>query len=81
MLDASKIRDLMIVGLLTKIIEVASSGQGQFETNLVSNCYAMLESTKAHLQGEDAVIDENIAAQFMVDDDDDDNNGTGGSTV
>ena len=78
--DAAKRRDVMISALLTKVIEIASVGNGTYETNLVSNCYAMQSAVKAHLMGETAEIDENIANQFVIDDDDDDD-GNGGQTV
>lgn len=72
MLDAKKIKDLQIVGLLTKVIELASSEPETFYQQLVSTSYAQLSAIKEHLQGDAWQGDENIAAKYDLTDDDDD---------
>lgn len=72
LLDAKKIKDLQIAGLLTKIIELASSETEVFYQQLVSTSYAQLSAIKDHVQGEAWQSDEDIGAKYDITDDGDD---------
>lgn len=68
-MDEKQIKDLMISGLLVKLITIADGETDPLYHNLMSNAYAMLDSVKAHMQGENADNEEDFSSKFDIADD------------
>lgn len=81
-MDEKQIKDLMIAGLLVKLITIADGETDPFYQHLMSNTYAMLDGVKAHMQGEATEEDEDFSSKYNITDDDDGNDANqGGATT
>ena len=67
-MDEKQIKDLMIAGLLVKLITIADGETEPFYQHTMSTAYAMLDGVRAHMQGETADDEEDFSSKFDIDD-------------